>query len=153
MKVLIAANSSDNFNGAMEFLKGNTWSSDTVFRLVHVVEPSDVTDLWLSMSGATRFREILSERQVHAESQLADTKSRCEKCLSEGAQLETSVVVGRLDETVGRIAQEWQADLAILGLPESTLISRYTEGASFARVVETAPCPVTFARVQKKEAS
>ncbi len=153
MKVLIAANSSDNFNGAIEFLKGNTWAPQTMFKLIHAVEPSDVTDLWLSLSGATRHREILAERQQHAEDQLAEIKIRCEEAIGDSTTVETSIIIGRLDEVLGYIAQEWQADMAVVGLPESTFIGRCTEGAGFARVVEAAPCPVTFARVQKKAAS
>jgi len=64
------------------------------------------------------------------------------------ANLSTHVVLGRIVSP----AREWQADLVVVGLPEATFIRRCTEGASFARVMADAPCPVIFARAPKTKA-
>lgn len=157
MKVLIAASSGENFDAAIDFLKGNTWAPHTVFNLVHVVEPSEVTDLWLSLSGATRHREIMQERQTHALERLAQLKLQCAEGVGESPNIETSVVIGQLDESVSRLAKEWQADLVVLGLPKATFIGRYSQGISFAHMMQESPCPITFAHprpaVQPKRAS
>jgi nucleotide-binding universal stress UspA family protein len=157
MKVLIAAKSSANFNAAIDFLKSNAWSPQTVFRLLHVIEPSDVTDMWLSMSGATRHREILLERQTHALAQLDELKELCAKNVAADNIFETCLVIGQLDDAVNRLAKEWQADLVVLGLPKATFIGRYSQGISFAHMMDASPCPITFARpraeIQPKRAS
>jgi nucleotide-binding universal stress UspA family protein len=157
MKVLIAANSSENFDAAIEFIKGNSWAPQAVFNILHVIEPSEVTDLWLSLSGATRHREIMQERQTHALERLAELKSACLESIGEKATIETSVVIGQLDEAVNRHARDWEADLVVLGLPKATFIGRYSQGISFAHMMQEAPCPITFARprpaVQPKRAS
>ena len=151
MKILIAADSGNNFGAAMEFLKNSSWAAGSEFKLVHIIEPSDVTDLWLSMSGATRHREILLERQEHALSIVEAIKSDCLSILGDQCKLETDVIVGKVDQVVVETALSWEAELVVVGLPESTFISRCIGAAGFSRVFTDAPCPVTFARKVKTE--
>lgn len=150
MKVLIAADSSENFEGAIEYLKDGAWTPECKFKLVHIVQPSDVTDLWLSISGATRFRHILSERQIEAKSESALTEEKCINALGSATELDSSITVGLIDEVIIRTAREWEADVVIVGLPKSTFLGRYTEGALLSRVLAEAPCPVLFARKHKE---
>ncbi len=150
MKVLIAASCSDNFDAAIDYLKNNSWNLNSVFKLVHVIEPSDVNDLWLSLSGATRFRQILAERQLEAESQSAETEAKCLDAIGNNdTRLDTDILIGVIDEVVLKTAQDWEADVVIIGLPESTFIGRCIEGNFLSRVVADAPCPVLFTRKQK----
>jgi nucleotide-binding universal stress UspA family protein len=151
LKILIAADSGNNFGAAMEFLKTSSWAADNEFKLVHIIEPSDVTDLWLSMSGATRHREILSERQEHALTTVETIKNECRSILGNECKVETDVIVGKVDEVVLDAALSWGADLVVVGLPESTFISRCIGTGKFSRTFSESPCPVTFARTAKSE--
>jgi nucleotide-binding universal stress UspA family protein len=151
LKILIAADSGNNFGAAMEFLKTSSWAADNEFKLVHVIEPSDVTDLWLSMSGATRHREILAERQEHALSTIETIKIDCRTILGNQCKVESDVIVGKLDQVVLDVALSWAAELVVVGLPESTFISRCIGTGKFSRTFSESPCPVTFARTSKSE--
>ena len=149
MKVLVAADSSENFDAIIEYLRNSTWTAESAFKLLHILEPSDVTDVWLSISGATRFRHILTERREEAESQLAVTEAKCLDALGCDATVETKLLVGLVEDVVVKASLEWNPDVVILGLPKSTFIGRYTEGRMLARVLADAPCPVIFARKQR----
>jgi hypothetical protein len=151
LKILIAADSGNNFSAAMEFLKNSSWAADNEFKLVHIIEPSDVTDLWLSMSGATRHREILSERQEHALSTVETIKKDCRSILGDECKVDTDVIVGKVDQVVLNAALSWGAELVVVGLPESTFISRCIGTGRFSRTFSDSPCPVTFARIPKSE--
>jgi hypothetical protein len=151
MKVLIAAQCGDDFDGALQFLETNTWAPNTNFKIIYVVELSDVTDLWLSMSGATRHREILSERHNFATHYLSEIEKSCREIVGVDAALESDVIIGRTSEAVIGTASEWEADIVVVGLPESTLVSRYAEALTFNHMVSKAPCPVTFARPRSRK--
>lgn len=148
MKILVAASSSENFDGVIDYLRKGTWTPNSEFKLLHVVEPSDVSDIWLSISGATRFRQILTERKDEAESHLAETEAKCLDVLGSEADLNTRLLVGPIDEVVVQASLDWNPDVVILGLPESSFFGRYTEGPMLTRVLADAPCPVIFARKQ-----
>jgi nucleotide-binding universal stress UspA family protein len=151
LKILVAADSGINFNAALDFLKNNSWAADSEFKIVHIIEPSDVTDLWLSMSGATRHREILSERQENALETIESIKSECLSVIGGEYKFETEVLVGKIDQVVISTALAWGAELVVVGLPESTFISRCIGTGRFSRVFSESPCPVTFARTARRE--
>lgn len=152
MKILVAGQREDDFAGALDFLMNSHWSDGCLVRLLYVVEPSEVSDLWLSMSGATRYRFILAERQQHAEQTLQCILETFQRSLGEKFKFEVKLVVGRVSESVLQDSSDWNANLVVVGLPESTFIGRYVATATFSRVVSNAPCPVTFARSGSRKA-
>lgn len=152
MKILIAANSNENFESVITYLEEHSWMPKSEFRLLHVVEPSDHTDLWLSLSGATRSRQILGERQQEVQSQSPVTEEKCMRAIGDAeAHVNSSILVGHIEEVLVHEAKDWQADLVIVGLPAASFIGRYLESSMLSRVVSDTPCPVLFARKQRQD--
>ncbi len=153
MKILIAASSSVNFESTISYLEKHSWTPQTEFRLLHIVEPSDITDLWLSLSGATRSRQLLAERQLEAQTQSSCTEKECLNAIGDAMQIESRILLGHIDEVLIREAQSWNADVVIVGLPEASIFGRFVEGGMLSRVVAEAPCPVIFSRKQRRKSS
>jgi nucleotide-binding universal stress UspA family protein len=110
----------------------------SALRLLHVVEwvPS-VVEGALAGYGSPR-----GLREVHAESE-RQLRSYAQQCggLS-GVDVSTEVVEGQVAGTIADAADEWGADLVVVGASRRTGIGGFHSGGAVDRILRRSRCPV-----------
>jgi nucleotide-binding universal stress UspA family protein len=107
-------------------------------RLLHVVEwvPSVVEG---AMAGYGSARSL---RDLHADSE-RQLQSYAQQCRGlAGVEVSTEVVEGALAGTVLDVAEEWKADLVVIGASRGGGIASFHPGGAVDRLLRSAKCPV-----------
>lgn len=97
-----------------------------------VISPSD--SLWDTIGEdlQTKAREILSGLESLAE--------------EEGMSLDLEVREGSAEAEIVDFAEEWGADLIVMGRHGRGRVGKFLMGSTVSRVLQTAPCPVLVLR-------
>lgn len=110
-------------------------------RLLHVVEwvPSVVEGAMAGYGSAKSLRDL----HVDSERQLKGYADECRALLGGlAADVTTEVVEGALAGTVLDVAEEWQADLVVIGASRGGGIASFHPGGAVDRLLRRARCPV-----------
>ena len=144
MRVLIATDGSSAAERAVQLACSISWPPGTQLRLVTVVEPIEpvIAESWVkpanSESGA-HAAELEERAQVvleHAARELART----------GVDLSRRIMRGRAASKILENAQDFAADLIIVGNRGHGTIASMILGSVSAEIADRAPCPVLVAR-------
>ncbi|MBX3075573.1 universal stress protein [Candidatus Obscuribacterales bacterium] len=118
------------------------WPDSTVFRVVHVIEPSDTLLAWPS-------EELRAEAMV-----LLDSIASNLRRLFPNAHVEEVVLNGHAGEVIIEDAVSWQADLVVAGSHGKRGLRRFMLGSVAAAISNNSPCSVLIIRPEheaKKE--
>lgn len=150
MRVLIAVED-DQFGSAMvDYLTSHQWQPGTIVKLLHVVEPSIVGDNITAVYGGGIDNEIMEDRVKHGSALINKLRERLQATLGNAIPIEVNVVIGRAHHTILEMADNWKADMIVLGSHGRSGLSRFLLGSVSLAVVSNANCSVTVVRLPKQ---
>ena len=143
MKILLAVDGSEHSAAAADAVAGRPWPPGTTMRVLSAVErvTPPAAEVWYDAGGSLeRTREELTRRAELLTAGVADT-------LRAGAlTAETAVREGDPRSVIVDEAEEWGADLIVVGSHGYTGLKRWLLGSVAQSVVSHAPCSVEVVR-------
>ncbi len=146
MRILLAIDGSAPSHDAIEEVAHRPWPSSSTLRILSVIQPYTPPATEVVLASAT-FEDI-RERQEQEAEQL--TRQAREQVAASGLSVETEVRVGDPRTTIVDAADEWRADLIVVGSHGRTGINRLVMGSVAQAVVAQAHCSVEVVRRRKK---
>ena len=144
MRVLLAIDGSASADRAVELAGVMHWPQETELRVVTVVEPMEavVAAAWgLPASSESAGYSVEDERQA-----LATVETAAGKLARANVVVSKSVVRGRPATKVLELAEDFAADLIIVGSRGHGSIASMVLGSVSAEIADHAHCPVLVAR-------
>jgi nucleotide-binding universal stress UspA family protein len=140
MRVLVAIDGSKASEIVLQEASGRPWLKGTRFCLVTVVDPFFFT---------------------HAPALFEETKEAAEEFLSEAAkkfeaagwQTDVNVILGNPRRVISKYAEDWHADLLLVGSHGLNILERLALGSTVRAVLRHTKCSVEVVRAPRKEAA
>jgi nucleotide-binding universal stress UspA family protein len=143
MKILIAIDGSDFSQAAMQSVIARPWPPDTQVKVLHVVEPPSLL-MGREMGGYDpEFEMVWKALREQAKELVAKA---AEKLRAAKFKVSTELVEGDPKSQIIDIANEWNADMIVLGSHGRTGINRFLMGSVSQAVVRHAHCSVEIIR-------
>jgi nucleotide-binding universal stress UspA family protein len=150
MKVLIAIDDSPCSAEAIDNVADQKWNVGTEFRVISVTEPLYSENVMVGMCVPS-FEELQSE--YHSQLvKLVDAKVEQIRQCQPNHIVDGMVVSGAIAETILKHAEEWPADLIVLGSHGRRGIEKFWLGSVAERVAGLAHCSVEVVRSKKSAA-
>jgi nucleotide-binding universal stress UspA family protein len=146
MKILLAVDNSEYSAEAVREVATLPWPQNTMVRVLSVVEPitPPAAELWYDAGGnLERVQQEMTKRAREL------TASAAEKLKGTELKIKTAVRDGDPRWVIVDEAENWSADLIILGSHGYTGIKRLLLGSVALSVVSHAPCSVEVVRQKK----
>jgi nucleotide-binding universal stress UspA family protein len=142
MKVLLAIDGSAPSHDAVEAVAGRPWPSHSALRILSVIQPyaPPVTEMVLA---AATLEDIRTRQTQEAEALMRQAR---ERLAATGLAVETAVAEGDPRTAIVDAADEWHADLIVIGSHGRTGLSRLVMGSVAQAVVSHAHCSVEVVR-------
>jgi nucleotide-binding universal stress UspA family protein len=143
MKILLAIDGSEHSGAAVEAVAARPWPPGTMVRVLSAVERvvPPATEVWYDAGGSLeQAREELTKRADQL------TAGVAEKVRAAGLTAETAVRDGDPRSAIVDEAEEWDADLIVVGSHGYTGLKRWLLGSVAQSVVSHAPCSVEVVR-------
>jgi nucleotide-binding universal stress UspA family protein len=141
MKILLAIDDSKFSEAAAASLAGQFRPQDSEIRLLHVVEPTAISEPPQMSRG---YYPELEDRLPHAEEVVDRTAIMLS---SAGFTVTTSIATGDARSVILDEAAEWHADLIVLGSHGRKGLGRFLLGSVSEAVAHHARCSVQIVRV------
>lgn len=140
MKVLLAIDGSSYSTAAMELVASRPWPPGTIVRVLMAVEPiMQPPDM---LSGLVGFETLeLARKELTSQAEQL-VNNVAEKLRKTGLMVETEVSNGDPRSIIVDQAEEWSADLVVVGSHGYTGLKRLLLGSVAQSVVSHAPCSV-----------
>ena len=141
MRILLAVDESKSSEKAVEKIAQQFRRENAEVRIVHVLEPiSAATPPQMAAGYAPELQELAKPAR--------ELLARAAKSLTDaGFKTETLLREGDIRETIVNIAQEWKADLIVIGSRGRSGIQRFLLGSVAESVARHAPCSVEIVRI------
>lgn len=142
MRVIVAVDGSAAATDAVSLVDSIAWPSDTVFRVISVIEPT------LSMTGPSyRAADLAPQIDEAITAFTHDTlQGVVDRLRSSGRAVAGEVLRGRAASVIIDDARDFHADLVVVGSRGHGTIASLLLGSVSSEVVDHAPCPVLVAR-------
>jgi nucleotide-binding universal stress UspA family protein len=143
MRVLLAYDGSAGATEAVALAEAIPWPSDSVLRVVSVIEPimMPISGPW--DRGATLSPELDAAITAYAHDTMGEV---VERLGASGTSVEGLVLRGRAASEIIDVTSDLRADLVIVGSRGHGTIASLLLGSVSSEVVDHAPCPVLVAR-------
>ncbi len=150
MKILLPTDGSAYSDAAIQALIHRPWPEDTEVRIISVANA--IPETWdpLLVGSALHIDSLNEERRI-AERNVADAAKK----VASGASLlkvSTQVLEGSPKAAIIKDAEEWGADLIMLGSHGYGAAMRFLLGSVAQAIVLHAPCSVELVRAPKVKA-
>lgn len=147
MKILLAIDNSEYSAEAVKEIALRPWPPHSIVRVLSVVESvtPPATELWYDAGGS--LERVQQEMNKHA-TEL--TMSTAKKLEGKGFTVETTVRDGDPRSEIVDEAENWSADLIVLGSHGYTGVKRFLLGSVASSVVSHARCSVEVVRRREK---
>jgi len=143
MKILIAIDGSDYSQAALQSVTARPWPPDTEAKVLHVVEPPSLL-MGREMGGYDPEFEMVWKA---LREQAKDLVSKAaEKLRGAKFNVSTELVEGDPKSQIIDIANEWRADMIVLGSHGRMGLNRFLMGSVSQNVVRHAHCSVEIVR-------
>jgi nucleotide-binding universal stress UspA family protein len=140
MRILLALDESNSSQQALEKIAQQFRRENAEVRILHVLQPISLSAPPQMATGYAPELEALAKPAK-------DLLARAAKSLSDaGFKTETLLREGDVRETVLDIAQEWKADLIVIGSHSRRGARRFLLGSVAESVARHAPCSVEIVR-------
>lgn len=147
-KILLSTDFSETSKDAMDYA---AWLAETLgaeIKILHVFDPSiyNIPSPYYFMPGFDQwYNENIDEIRVQGEKTLDELKA------SFTGKVETCFVEGQPGKEIVHEAEEWEADLIVMGTHGYTGWSRFTLGSVAEYVLRHSQCPVLTIKQQKQD--
>ena len=142
MRILLAIDGSSHSQAAVDEVARRPWPSKSTVRVMSVFQPYTPPATEFVLAGATL--EDIRQQQVSTAEEIA-TRA-VDALTSTGVATETAVREGDPRSAIVDEAEEWGADLIVVGSHGRTGLSRWLLGSVAQAVVGHAPCSVEVVR-------
>jgi nucleotide-binding universal stress UspA family protein len=143
MKILVAIDGSDFSQAALQSVIARPWPPATEVKVLHVVEPPSLL-MGREMGGYDPEFEIVWKA---LREQAKDLVAKAgEKLRAEKFNVSTELVEGDPKSRIIDIANQWHADMIVLGSHGWTGLNRFLMGSVSEGVVRHAHCSVEIVR-------
>lgn len=149
MNVILAIDHSEYSAEAIKEVAARPWPSDTTVRILSVVEPitPPAAELWYDAGGnLDRVQEEMMNRATDLTAKAAN------QLQGKGFNIENAVRNGDPRSVIVDEAEDWPADLIVLGSHGYTGVKRLLLGSVALSVVSHAPCSVEVVRRKQQKA-
>jgi nucleotide-binding universal stress UspA family protein len=144
MKILLCVDSSEHSKLAVEAVASQCRPHESEVRVLHVLQP-------IAISAAPQMDPMYTPE---LQDQGGEAKKLVERVVaglrSAGFQAESMLVKGDVRETVVEAAENWHADLIVVGSRGKGGLRRLLLGSVAEFVARHAPCSVLIARAQPR---
>ena len=144
MKILVAIDSSPSSEVVVREVAARPWPNGSVTRVISVL------DLFAFPSGIGGVGPVTDAEARAAEALVKDAATRLSR---EGVEVVTAVTEGYPPTSIIAYAQDWDADLIVVGSHGHSGISRFLLGSVAQSVVRGAHCSVEIVRQRSLESS
>jgi len=143
MKILIAIDGSDFSQAALQSVTARPWPADSEVKVLHVVEPPSLL-LGREMGGYDpEFEAVWKALREQAKDLVMKA---AEKLRAAKLNVSTDLVEGNPKSQIIDIANEWHADMIVLGSHGRSGLNRFLMGSVSQDVVRHAHCSVEIIR-------
>jgi nucleotide-binding universal stress UspA family protein len=146
MKVLLAIDGSAPSQDAIEEVAHRPWPNASTLRILSVIQPYTPPATEVVLASATL--EEIRQREKQDAEQL--TRQARERIAAPGLSVETAIGEGDPRTAIVDAADEWQADLIVVGSHGRTGLKRLVMGSVAQAVVAHAHCSVEVVRRRTK---
>lgn len=146
MRILLAIDGSAPSQDAISEVAHRPWPSPSTVRILCVIQPYTPPAVEVVLAGATL--EEIRQRQATEAERL--TKDAGERIAEPGLSVETAIREGDPRTEIVDAADEWKADLIVVGSHGRTGLNRLMLGSIAAAVVAHAHCSVEVIRGRTK---
>ena len=150
MRVLVAIEDKRFGKAIVDYLVAHQWQAGTIFRLLHVVEPSVVGDQVTAVYGKGVENEIVQERLTEGSELLHKIREQLQAKFGAAIPVEVNVLKGHPQHKILDIAEEWRSDMIVLGSHGRQGFTRFVLGSVSLSVVSHAQCTVTVVRLPRE---
>ena len=142
MKILLAIDGSAPSQDAIDAVAKRPWPDHSALRILSVIQPyaPPVTEMVLA---AATLEDIRTRQTQEAEELIRQAR---ERLAATGLAVETAVAEGDPRTAIVDAADEWHADLIVIGSHGRTGLSRLVLGSVAQAVVAHAHCSVEVVR-------
>src|SRR5277367_2718567 len=135
IRVLVTIENRTSSRYVLSELLKRPWAPKTEFKIIHVMEPPDASDLsasyWQQRKRLRKGVQFL----------LTDVATEIEKALA-ASQVTTEIREGDARQQILYVARNWQSDLIVLGTHGHSELNRFLIGSVAYPVSTHAPCSV-----------
>lgn len=149
MKILVAIDDDSLCQTVIDFVAKVFSHHATIVKLLHVVQPSPVVDTATSLCGHGENHQILEERLQKASSFLNSLRQDLRSKMLPSEPVEVSVLMGTPHRVILDCAEEFGADLIVLGSHGHGDLSRLKISSVSYAVLSHADCAVTIVKAQE----
>jgi nucleotide-binding universal stress UspA family protein len=146
MKILLAIDGSAPSKDAIDEVAHRPWPSPSTLRILSVIQPYTPPATEMVLASATL--EEIRQHQAQDAEQL--TRHAGERIVAPGLSVETAVREGDPRTAIVDAADEWEADLIVVGSHGRTGLERLVMGSVAQAVVAHAHCSVEVVRRRTK---
>jgi nucleotide-binding universal stress UspA family protein len=143
MKILLAIDGSEFSQAALRSVIARPWNAGTEVKILHVVEPPSLL-IGREMGAYDPEFEMVWKALREQAKVLAEKAA--EKLRVAGFQISTQLVEGDPKSQIIDVANEWHADMIILGSHGWSGLNRFLMGSVSEGVVRHAHCSVEIIR-------
>ncbi|CAN5212558.1 universal stress protein [soil metagenome] len=156
MKILLAVDGSPCSKLAIDSMVTRTWPSDTIFKVITVLEPFHPELAGWHSGYVPLAIEAQQERLDEAKALVDETAARLLACLNAndaGGQftgisepVASEVLEGNVKERIVECAREWHSDMIVMGSHGRQGIEKLFLGSVSQAVLTEAPCSVEIVK-------
>jgi nucleotide-binding universal stress UspA family protein len=143
MRIIVAFDGSAAATDAVTLVAAVAWPSDSVLRVVSVIEPTQMAISGPLYPGVGLLTDVDEAITAYVNDAL---RGAVERLRSPGRTVEGVVLRGRVASSIIEDARDFGADLVVVGSRGHGTIESLLLGSVSSEVVDHAPCPVLVAR-------
>lgn len=143
-RVLVAVEDQNFARLILDFIKENKWSANTIFKVVHVVEPVMVGK-YTALLPSPILEEMETANTKAGHELVKDAAKEIESSLPE-TKVETEVISGFAKRALNELISRWKPELMLVGSHGRNFVTRIFLGSVSTSMLEAAPCSVVVVR-------
>lgn len=146
MKILLAVDGSESSNKAIEEIIRRPWPEQSELKIITVFEVPVTTGIEPWVAGPLYFDQVRDAALSAANAVLEDTLTKLRSALGNKMKITGEVLQGSPKQVIVEVAEEWGADLIVMGSRGLGAWSRLLLGSVSNAVVHHAKCSVEIVR-------
>jgi nucleotide-binding universal stress UspA family protein len=145
MRVVVAIDGSEAVRDLLSDVAKRRWEPDSEFLVLHVLEGFP-TDPITNLVELTRIKRLKKKHECCAKAMLDDAAAFLSEHLQVDHRVHKVLTEGRIVDAIVRIAQDWSADLIVVGCHHHGLVERLLMGSITEGLISCASCSVEIVR-------
>ncbi len=145
MKILIAVDESDYAQAIFDFVAKSHWTDSDIV-VLSVVDPLKINSLMAVLPGPVL--DEMVEKNLQRAKTLTTSVANQIQSATKSCQVREEILEGKPAQVILEFAQEWKADLIVMGSHGKTGFSKLLLGSVSLAVTSHASCSVLLVRLK-----